>query len=379
MVTYAQLKADSEYLKQRGPTSYDLTRFLGGFLDATMEPRMVTVCQFGARGDGVSDDTAAIQQALDSGAAVVKFPAGEYLITHPLQGISGIKILGAGKYISTIHSQKPMNLIECMGLTDFSDFEVAYLGFSGIRSDLNSRGLSFAPLGSAGEDAYHHISVHDCYFHDISLGFVFNNQNTDGNPEVWQISDIEIYNCVALRVRAGLGVLNVQRGSVLNCAINDSNYDGIDLLNSSDIVISGLRANNCAEYGVLIRDRLSNNTARPTRSVVVANCVFERCASGVLVAYETGGGGVQDITVDNCIHRDSILNGFTVSGSLTENVAMSNCVARNTKNRGFYVVDTKDTTLSNCRSYNAGIADLDQAGQPVNLRQLNFQSDEVKA
>jgi Pectate lyase superfamily protein/Viral BACON domain len=47
--------------------------------------------QFGAKGDGVSDDTAAIQQAISStvhhpgpGARIIYFPAGTYLVSRPL-------------------------------------------------------------------------------------------------------------------------------------------------------------------------------------------------------------------------------------------------------------------------------------------------------
>ncbi len=42
-----------------------------------------TVLDFGARGDGVADDTAAIQRAADAGATLC-IPAGEYRITRPI-------------------------------------------------------------------------------------------------------------------------------------------------------------------------------------------------------------------------------------------------------------------------------------------------------
>ena len=43
-----------------------------------------TVVEFGARGDGKTDDTLAIQRAIDAGIGCVRFPKGVYLIHKPL-------------------------------------------------------------------------------------------------------------------------------------------------------------------------------------------------------------------------------------------------------------------------------------------------------
>lgn len=52
-----------------------------------------SVADFGAKGDGITDDTAAIQAALNSGTEGVYFEVGRYLITAPIHIPSNIKVL----------------------------------------------------------------------------------------------------------------------------------------------------------------------------------------------------------------------------------------------------------------------------------------------
>lgn len=55
----------------------------------------VSVKQFGAKGDGIADDTAAIQAALDSGALRVEIPTGLYRVTATLKVHSNTEIAAA--------------------------------------------------------------------------------------------------------------------------------------------------------------------------------------------------------------------------------------------------------------------------------------------
>ena len=45
---------------------------------------MQTVRDFGAKGDGQADDTAALLHALKQGEGELRLPRGDYLITRPL-------------------------------------------------------------------------------------------------------------------------------------------------------------------------------------------------------------------------------------------------------------------------------------------------------
>lgn len=66
----------------------------------------VSVKDFGAMGDGVTDDTAAIQAAIDfvyaAGGGTVLVPTGVYLINAPLSIISAVSLIGKGQRSSII-------------------------------------------------------------------------------------------------------------------------------------------------------------------------------------------------------------------------------------------------------------------------------------
>jgi len=79
---------------------------------------IVSVLQFGAVGDGTTDDTAAIQAAINSGAKAIFIPKGKYLCTSKLvytfspsatgpadnkNSIDNIKIYGDGKNSTILH------------------------------------------------------------------------------------------------------------------------------------------------------------------------------------------------------------------------------------------------------------------------------------
>jgi hypothetical protein len=86
-----------------GETDASLVTFLQagtGAVERTAQAKLrefVSVKDFGAVGDGVADDTAAIQEALVSGAKRVYAPAGTYLTTGTLSIPSGVELFGDGK------------------------------------------------------------------------------------------------------------------------------------------------------------------------------------------------------------------------------------------------------------------------------------------
>jgi parallel beta-helix repeat protein len=91
--------------------------------------------RFGATGDGSTDDTAAIQQALDEAddGGVVFFPPGTYLVGSAgasiLTGSDGVTLAGAGATASTIRVAPGSAATRVLNLSRASDSGVRDLGF----------------------------------------------------------------------------------------------------------------------------------------------------------------------------------------------------------------------------------------------------------
>lgn len=96
--------------------------------------QIVSVKDFGALGDGATNDSAAVQAAIDSTAAGIYFPAGTYLLSTQLTGA------GSKKYYSDqgaiLKAGATMNSI--LYLLDVSNVEICGLEFNGNSNTLSN-------------------------------------------------------------------------------------------------------------------------------------------------------------------------------------------------------------------------------------------------
>ena len=144
-----------------------------GAVDRTVENRLqdyVSIKDFGAVGDGVANDTAAIQAAIDSftsGQGTVYFPKGTYLVTSTITvSRDRMNLIGQGQWVSNILFQPTADDI-CIfigkggeGATD-----------AGVISQCSVKGFRFVSTNLTNKKTALELKdVAECYFEDIAIG-----------------------------------------------------------------------------------------------------------------------------------------------------------------------------------------------------------------
>ena len=149
----------------------------GGNFVRSADESHVNVKWFGAKGDGIADDTKAIQAAIDSlpeGGGTVYLPAGTFLISSTIRigngnagteksTVTGIKLIGAGGGFA-----HDMRASTCLIATKAMD---SMIYVAGRISDCEIGGIYLGGNGQAKTCLFLH-SFSGCYFHNLmAIGF----------------------------------------------------------------------------------------------------------------------------------------------------------------------------------------------------------------
>lgn len=238
-------------------------------------PRSVTPELFGAKHDGVTSDSAAIQAAVDYcsqviGSGVVDLGPGIYQITNTISGASGVSLRGKGKRITTIRI--PQVQVNGGGLPSHPVLYIRCVGFS--VEDLTIQGNRLA-WGVVPWTSFSGLYIMGCSYFTVrgvevrdveSDGIVLVRDSLYGGCNRWSITD-----CAVDNVTNGINVFkaafygNIERNVVTNC---DFNPIMIDDATSADV--SSATAYPCFHIGVSDNDCVTFGRTGSAAGIVVS-------------------------------------------------------------------------------------------------------------
>jgi len=239
-----------------------------------------TVRQHGARGDGKTSDTAAIQKAIDAAGAggVVLFPRGDYRsgTLHLRDGVT-LK-LDAG---ATLLASRDDEDFDHYSPPDYDSF-----------ADRETTDFTFALLQGHGVEQ---VSI-------VGPGRIDGNRRARGGPK-----PIALKECRHVLIR-GVTIVNAPSYniSLLGCddvdirgvTIKNGYADGIDPDGCRRVRISGCRVES-RDDAICLKSSLALGARRSTEYVVVTGCELVNVRNGLKIGTESCGD-FRNIVFRNC-------------------------------------------------------------------------------
>lgn len=332
---------------------------------ATKFQNFVSITDFGAVGDGVTNDASAIQQALNTGRDVF-VPPGEYLYSSNLTfQATGQTLFGNGS-TSILKSGPGSVYIRMSG--NGSSYEEATISDLNIR-DLKIRGFSnggcllISHLSGANFSRVHfhggqqrvwlfsasNVTVNDCVFEETGygviqqLGYASNHVSVNGCRAINMLSDFVEANCTSLAPSFYWSITN-------NVFVNNKSY----------------------ETGGGIEDRFVGITG--VEGILINGNVVTKVGGDAAIHLEDIGGEciVSDNVFDNCLCTGGN-NGYIYLLNSAENTVIADNIflRSDTSLPSAFAVDAGSGAYSN-RVVFTGNRVVGNPGDSSNMSGLNL-------
>lgn len=256
-----------------------------GAVQRTAQDKMqetVSVKDFGAVGDGVTDDTAAIQTALNTGRSIYfPKPSNVYLVTASLsvkegQVLHGETKGGEGVYPG-LYANMPSPIFQ---LGDGSNIHLRLMSFN----NLCARNIGGPVIVSRYATNW---SAFNCGFYSSGDGY-----NTVDMRQSYRIA---FYNCDIGKSGTGWAAFLMDNSNVIlfsNCAISGGTSGGVaDIGRSYNVTFQ-----NCVFevtlYGIRLGTNANATYGGECNSIVIQGCSWEQCSEPLRIGDQYACRGV---------------------------------------------------------------------------------------
>ena len=216
----------------------------------------ISVKDYDAKGDGVTDDTTAIQNAINyvysNGGGEVYIPNGNYIISSPIQMKSNVILKGESASSSVITTKtNAINAIESTGILVWS--EICYLTLKSTTKGSNTNAIIFDRTEGATQCRIHDLIVIN-FENGLYCGDNWYSNSVD-NIRFWYSTNALklMYNTIGVAIQNeirniyvhqpsgyALNVSGFKRLSVYNLNIDTTSYPtGIYINTNSQVSIHG--------------------------------------------------------------------------------------------------------------------------------------------
>ena len=312
----------------------------------------VSVKDFGATGDGTTDDTVTIQAALNSGAKKILIPTGTYKCTAKITIPTNVSLVGETKNSSVLDFSSATGINECLSTAAGTFTALPALG-ANISIGDSTITFASAPSLSVGDvfivsnPTNSSWSTWRTYY---KAGEYFRVSQISGNVVTIEGTAADNYLIAAVNLYTLVDWTTCElKDFTLKGTLDNTNVDGLTLSSGIDCLVENVKATNCSYAGIILdscyNSSVINCTAKDEGSIdlsgdygiILGSCHICQVQGGEFVSARHG------VTIGNGslahapINRYIIVNGAyiaTIGGQIqaadihgdAEYVTYSNCV-----------------------------------------------------